>query len=56
MIGEARVDMMDLRLAQKKRLAKRGEAGQAAVEFALIVVFLVVFLISFQELVTLLYT
>jgi Flp pilus assembly protein TadG len=47
--------MMDLRL-RKKRLMRKGEAGQAAVEFALIVFFLMVFLISFLELVTLLYT
>jgi len=47
--------MMDLRFA-KRRSARKREAGQAAVEFALIVVFLMIFLVSFLELVTLLYT
>lgn len=40
----------------KKRLSKRGEAGQAAAEFALMVVFLMLFLVGFLELVTMLYT
>lgn len=47
---------MKLRLSGKTRRAKQGEAGQATVEFALIIIFLVIFLVSFLELVTLLYT
>jgi hypothetical protein len=38
------------------RSPKKGQAGQAAVEFALIIVFLVVFLISFLEITALVYT
>jgi Flp pilus assembly protein TadG len=38
------------------RSPKKGQAGQAAVEFAFIIVFLVVFLISFLEITGLVYT
>ena len=38
------------------RSPRKGQAGQAAVEFALIIVFLVVFLISFLEITALVYT
>lgn len=56
---------MDFRLSKtriskkrrtKERLGQNGEAGQASVEFALVVVFLMLFLVSFLELVTVLYT
>ncbi len=40
----------------KKSSPKKRQAGQAAVEFALIIVFLVVFLLSFIEITALLYT
>ena len=39
-----------------KSSSKKGQAGQAAVEFALIIVFLVVFLLSFVEITALVYT
>src|SRR5712691_2311162 len=39
-----------------KSSPKKRQAGQAAVEFALIIVFLVVFLLSFIEITALLYT
>jgi Flp pilus assembly protein TadG len=40
----------------KKRSLKKRQAGQAAVEFALIIIFLMVFLLSFLEIVAMLYT
>jgi Flp pilus assembly protein TadG len=39
-----------------KKSSKKRQAGQAAVEFALIIVFLMVFLLSFIEITALLYT
>jgi hypothetical protein len=39
-----------------KSSSKKRQAGQAAVEFALIIVFLVVFLMSFVEITALVYT
>ena len=47
--------MTGLRLSKKRSLKKR-QAGQAAVEFALIIIFLMVFLLSFLEIVAMLYT
>jgi Flp pilus assembly protein TadG len=44
------------RIAAMKRSAKKGEAGQAAVEFALMIVFIMLFLVGFLELVVVLYT
>jgi Flp pilus assembly protein TadG len=40
----------------KKRSLKKRQAGQAVVEFALIIIFLIVFLLSFLEVVAMLYT
>jgi Flp pilus assembly protein TadG len=44
------------RIASMKRLERNGEAGQAVVEFALIIIFLMLFLLSFLEVVAMLYT
>jgi Flp pilus assembly protein TadG len=44
------------RIASMKRSARKGEAGQAAVEFALMIVFIMLFLVGFLELVVVLYT
>jgi Flp pilus assembly protein TadG len=43
-------------ILSKKRSLKKRQAGQAAVEFALIIIFLMVFLLSFLEIVAMLYT
>jgi Flp pilus assembly protein TadG len=48
--------VLSTRTLAMKRSPKKGQAGQAAVEFALIIVFLVVFLISFLEITGLVYT
>jgi Flp pilus assembly protein TadG len=44
------------RIASMKQSARRGDAGQAAVEFALMIVFIMLFLVGFLELVVVLYT
>ena len=45
-----------MRITAMNAFAKKRQAGQAAVEFALVMVFLVVFLLSFIEITALVYT
>ena len=51
-----KTSVLSMRTSAMIRSPKKGQAGQAAVEFALIIVFLVVFLISFLEITALVYT
>src|SRR5882672_1268791 len=56
----ANADLSNADLSKKclstKRLPRKSQAGQAAVEFALMIVFLFIFLLSFLEILSLLYT
>jgi len=51
-----KTSVLSTRTSAMIRSPKKGQAGQAAVEFAFIIVFLVVFLISFLEITGLVYT